>query len=50
MRNIRLKEDVEWIRDRGTCRKIRGVLSFEEVEGKGELGESGLLPSHSGVI
>ena len=35
--------------EEGTCGGVRGVLFSEEVIGKGDLGESGILPSQSVV-
>ena len=35
--------------EEGTCGGVRGVLFSEEVEGKGDLGELGILPSQSGA-
>ena len=43
------KEEGEGGGEGGTYSEVRGVFLFEEVKGKGELGESGLLPSHSVV-
>ena len=35
--------------EEGTCGGVRGVLFSEEVEGKGDLGELGILPSQSEI-
>ena len=40
--------NVWWNSRGGTCGGVRGVF-FWEVGGEGGIGESGVLPSHSGV-